>query len=102
MTFVGAAGAPTTTAGDLAEAGLVPIAWTLRYAGRTVILNPATVEIRENMAAELPHFSAIHEKYGLAELSDHEHLESLIADRRVLLAITPDGPPCTWTFWGFD
>jgi hypothetical protein len=35
-------------------------------------------------------------------LSDHEHLESLIADGRVPLAIAPEGPPATWTFWGFD
>jgi len=34
------------------------------------------------------------------ELSDQEHLESLIADGRVLLAITPDGPPSTWATWG--
>jgi hypothetical protein len=66
------------------------------------VLIPATVEIREDVAAELPQFRAIREKYGQAVLSDHEHVESLIADGRVLLAITPDGPPSTWTFWGFD
>jgi hypothetical protein len=50
----------------------------------------------------LPHFRAIREEYGLDVLSDQERLESLIADGRVLLAITPDGPPATWTSWGFD
>ena len=35
-------------------------------------------------------------------MSDQEHLESLIAEGRVLLVITPDGPPATWTSWGFD
>jgi len=29
-----------------------------------------------------------------------DHLGSLIAEGRVLLAITPDGPPSTWTSWG--
>ena len=70
-------------------------------AGLRAVLIPATVEIREDTAAELPRYQAIRDKYGLAELGDREHLESLIADERVLLAITPDGPPPTWTSWGF-
>jgi PPOX class probable F420-dependent enzyme len=71
-------------------------------AGLRAVLIPATVEIREDITAELPHFRAIRDKYGMDVLSDHEHIESLIADRRVLLAITPDGPPSRWTSWGFD
>jgi PPOX class probable F420-dependent enzyme len=71
-------------------------------AGLRAVLIPATVEIREDTAAQLPRFRAIREKYGLDELGDEEHLESLIADERVLLAITPDGPPSTWTAWGFE
>jgi PPOX class probable F420-dependent enzyme len=71
-------------------------------AGLRAVLIPATVEIREDTAAQLPRFRAIREKYGLDELGDEEHLESLIAQERVLLAITPDGPPSTWTAWGFD
>jgi hypothetical protein len=35
-------------------------------------------------------------------LNDQEHLAALIAEERVLLGITPDGPPFTWTCWGFD
>ena len=35
-------------------------------------------------------------------LDDDDHLGSLIAEGRVLLAITPDGPPSTWTSWGLD
>ena len=70
-------------------------------AGLRAVLIPATVEIREDTAAELPRYQAIRDKYGLAELGDREHLSSLIADGRVLLAITPDGPPSTWTSWGF-
>jgi PPOX class probable F420-dependent enzyme len=71
-------------------------------AGLRAVLIPATVEIREDTAAQLPRFRAIRDKYGLDELGDEEHLESLIADERVLLAITPDGPPSTWTAWGFE
>jgi PPOX class probable F420-dependent enzyme len=64
------------------------------------VLLPATVEIREDLAAELPRFRAIREKYHMQALDDSEHLESLAAEGRVLLAITPDGPPSTWTSWG--
>jgi hypothetical protein len=52
-------------------------------------------------APELPCFRAIREKYGMKVLSDEEHLKALIAEGRVLFAITPDGPPATWTSWGF-
>ena len=71
-------------------------------AGLRAVLIPATVEIREDTAAQLPRFRAIRDKYGLDELGHEEHPESLIADERVLLVITPDGPPSTWTAWGFD
>ena len=70
-------------------------------AGLRAMVIPATVEIREDTAAELSRYRAIREKYGMDELGDQEHLESLIAEGRVLLAITPDGPPSSWTCWGF-
>jgi PPOX class probable F420-dependent enzyme len=69
-------------------------------AGPSAALIPATVEIREDLAAELPRFRAIRDKYGMKPLDDDGHLRSLIAEGRVLLAITPDGPPSTWTSWG--
>jgi len=69
-------------------------------AGPCAVLIPATVEIREDVAAELPRFDAIREKYGMKSLDAGDHLRSLIAEGRVLLAITPDGPPSTWTSWG--
>ena len=69
-------------------------------AGLRAVILPATVEIREDVAAELPRFRAIREKYSMKALADPEHLESLAAEGRVLLAITPDGPPSTWTSWG--
>ena len=66
------------------------------------MLVPATVEIREDLAAELPRFRAIREKYGLAVPDDDEHLRALTAEGRVLLAITPDQPPSEWINWGLD
>lgn len=70
--------------------------------GFRAVLVPATVEIREDIAAELPRFRAIREKYGLTVPDDDEHLRALTAEGRVLLAITPDGPPSSWTCWGLD
>ena len=63
---------------------------------------PATVEIREDLAPELPRFRAIREKHGLAVPGDDEHLRALTAEGRVLLAITPDQPPSEWINWGLD
>ena len=70
--------------------------------GYRAVLVPATVEIREDLAAELPRVRAIREKHGLAVPGDEEHLRALAEEGRVLLAITPDGPPSTWTAWGLD
>ena len=70
--------------------------------GFRAVLVPATVQIRDDIAAELPRFRAIREKYGMAVLGDDEHLRALRAEGRVLLAITPDGPPSSWTSWGLD
>ena len=68
--------------------------------GFRAVLVPATVEIREDLAAELPRFRAIREKYGLAVPDDEQHLRALAEEGRVLLAITPDQPPSSWTSWG--
>lgn len=70
--------------------------------GFRCVLVPARVDIREDVAAELGRFRAIREKHGMAVPSDDEHLASLVADQRVLLAITPDSPPASWTAWGLD
>ena len=70
--------------------------------GFRAVLVPATVQIRDDIAAELPRFRAIREKYGMAVLGDDEHLRALQAEGRVLLAITPDGPTSSWTSWGLD
>ena len=66
------------------------------------MLVPATAEIREDIAAELPRFRSIREKHGLTVPDDAEHLRALAAEGRVLLAFTPDRPPSSWTSWGLD
>ena len=70
--------------------------------GFRAVLVPATVEIREDLVAELPRFRAIREKHGLAVPGDDEHLRALKAEGRVLLAMTPDKPPSDWINWGLD
>jgi PPOX class probable F420-dependent enzyme len=70
--------------------------------GFRAVLVPATVEIREDIAAELPRFKAIREKHGMAVPGDQEHLRALEEEGRVLLAFTPDTPPSAWTVWGLD
>jgi PPOX class probable F420-dependent enzyme len=57
-----------------------------------------TVEIREDLAAELPRFRAIREKMGVAVPTDEDFLASLRSQGRVLLAMTPDA----WTIRGLD
>ena len=42
------------------------------------------------------------EKHGMAVPDDDEHKQKLARDGRILLAITPDGPPSGWTSWGLD
>ena len=66
------------------------------------VLVPATVAIREDIAAALVRFRAIREKYGRAVPGDDEHLRALTAEGRVLLAFTPDQPLAEWTCWGLD
>src|ERR1700738_5161937 len=56
--------------------------------GFRAVLVPATVEIREDIAVELPRFRAIREKHGMAVPNYEEHLQSLSKEGRVLLAIT--------------
>jgi len=70
--------------------------------GFRAVLVPATAEIREDIAAELPRFRAIREKYGMTMPADEEHLRALAAEGRVLLAFTPDQPLAAWTCWGLD
>jgi PPOX class probable F420-dependent enzyme len=70
--------------------------------GHRYIAVPATVDIREDLAAELPRFRAIRAKHGLTVPDDDEHLRALTDEGRVLLAITPDKPMSEWTSTGLD
>ena len=62
----------------------------------------ATVEVREDIRAELPRFRAIREKHGRPVPPDDQLAQELAAEGRVLLAITPVGPRATWTVHGLD
>jgi PPOX class probable F420-dependent enzyme len=70
--------------------------------GFRAVLVPGSVEIREDLRAELPRFRAIWEKHGWSLPAEEEHLRALAAEGRVLLAITPDAPASAWTAWGLD
>jgi PPOX class probable F420-dependent enzyme len=70
--------------------------------GFRAVLLPATVEVREDLASELPRFRAIREKYGVPVPDEAEQLRGLAEEGRVLLAITPDAPPDSWICWGLD
>ena len=71
-------------------------------AGFRCVLVSGTVEIREDLEAELDKFRAIREKHGVAVPDDDAHLKALQEDQRVLLAISPDRAMEAWTAWGFD
>ena len=70
--------------------------------GYRYVAVPGTVEVREDVPAELRFFRAIREKHGRAVPPDDQFAADLIAEGRVLLAITPSGPPQTWTGVGLD
>ena len=70
--------------------------------GARYVRVPVTVEVREDLAAELPRFRAIREKMGVAVPSDAEFLAWLGSEGRVLLAMAPDGPQDEWTIHGLD
>ncbi|MBA3905583.1 MAG: PPOX class F420-dependent oxidoreductase [Pseudonocardiales bacterium] len=59
-----------------------------------------TVEILEDVHGNLPTVRAIREKHGLPVPADEELAASLIADHRVLLAVTPAKPPTEWSVMG--
>lgn len=71
-------------------------------AGFRCVLVSGTVDIRDDLEAELDRFRSIREKHGVVVPDDDAHLKALRDDQRVLLAITPDRPMDSWTAWGFD
>jgi PPOX class probable F420-dependent enzyme len=70
--------------------------------GHRYVALSGTVEVREDVKPNLPLFRAIREKHGRPAASDDELAQTLIADDRVLLAITPTAPPSAWTVVGLD
>jgi PPOX class probable F420-dependent enzyme len=70
--------------------------------GFRYVMTYGTVEVRQDLAQELPHFRAIRVKYGRAVPPDAELLASLQAEQRVLLVFTPDRPITGWIARGFD
>lgn len=71
-------------------------------AGRRYIGLSGTVEVREDIPANLRLFRAIRQKHGRAVPPDEEFAASLTAEDRVLLAITPTAPQSAWTLWGMS
>ena len=68
-----------------------------RYVGLS-----GTVEVREDIPANLHLFRAIRQKHGRAVPPDADFAASLAGEDRVLLAITPSAPQSAWTLWGFS
>ena len=65
--------------------------------GHRYVEIPTTVEIREDVPANLSLFRAIREKHGRETPADAELAAQLIADDRVLLVFTPSAPQSAWT-----
>ena len=70
--------------------------------GHRYVALSGTVEILEDVKPNLPLFRAIREKHGREIPSDDTLAADLIADDRVLLAITPNTPQSGWTAVGLD
>jgi PPOX class probable F420-dependent enzyme len=68
---------------------------------RRYVAVSGTVEVREELEPVLPAFRRIREKHGVSTPTDAEFLATLETDDRVLLVITPNGPPESWRTNGF-
>jgi len=60
------------------------------------------VEILEDVTSNLPMDRAIREKHGMVVGTDEELAAALIADNRILLAVTPTRPVSEWSVLGVD
>jgi PPOX class probable F420-dependent enzyme len=67
-----------------------------RYVGLS-----GTVEILEDVPANVPYVRTIREKHGRVVPGDQELAAELTRDERILLAITPTATPDSWTYFGF-
>jgi PPOX class probable F420-dependent enzyme len=70
--------------------------------GHRYVALSGTVEILEDVKPNLGRFRAIREKHGREIPADDTLAADLIADDRVLLAVTPDTPQSDWTVVGLD
>ena len=70
--------------------------------GHRYVALSGTVEILEDVQPNLRLFRAIREKHGRQIPPDEALAADLIADDRVLLAITPTAPQSDWTVVGLD
>ncbi len=70
--------------------------------GSRALIVYGTVEIRDDLAAELPRFKAIKRKHGVEPADDAAYLAELTDEKRVLLAITPDGGMDSWIAMDLD
>ena len=70
--------------------------------GHRYVALSGTVEILEDVKPNLRLFRAIREKHGRQAPPDDALADALIADDRVLLAITPSAPQSDWTAVGLD
>jgi PPOX class probable F420-dependent enzyme len=70
--------------------------------GHRYVRVSGTVEILEDIPTNLPMDRAIREKHGMAVGTDQELAASLIADNRILLAVTPTRPVSEWSVLGVD
>jgi PPOX class probable F420-dependent enzyme len=61
-----------------------------------------TVEILTDVPGNLPMNRAIREKHDMQVPADEELAASLIADNRILLAVTPARPPAEWSVMGVE
>jgi PPOX class probable F420-dependent enzyme len=68
--------------------------------GHRYVQISGTAEFLEDVPASLHLFRAIRDKHGRAAPPDEVLAAELIADERVILAITPNAPPSDWTAIG--
>ena len=60
------------------------------------------MQVLEDIPSKLPMNHAIREKHGLPVPADKELSASLVADNRVLLAVTPAKPASEWSVLGVE
>ncbi len=69
--------------------------------GFRYVIVEGTVEVSDDLDNGIEYFRALRHKHGRHEQTDDELRAEMVRDSRVLLVITPDGPPETWSSRGF-